>query len=127
MTYYVKLFNGIAGISGTYKDANDVDQTVYIAGGGAITPVPFEVLGLRGVIRAHDAGNLKIYSDSAATTEIVTFPNSPVAVPTTATTAVAGTVKKMPAQADTVAVDLAALKVDFNALLAKLRTAGILT
>jgi len=30
------------------------------------------------------------------------------------------------AQADTTAADLAALKVDFNALLAKLRTAGIL-
>jgi hypothetical protein len=30
------------------------------------------------------------------------------------------------AQVDTVAVDLAALKVDFNALLAKLRTAGVL-
>jgi hypothetical protein len=30
------------------------------------------------------------------------------------------------AQADTVAVDLAALKVDFNALLAKLRAAGII-
>ena len=30
------------------------------------------------------------------------------------------------AQADTTAVDLAALKVDFNALLAKLRTAGVI-
>lgn len=30
------------------------------------------------------------------------------------------------AQADTTAADLAALKVDFNALLAKLRTAGVL-
>lgn len=30
------------------------------------------------------------------------------------------------AQADTVAADLAALKVDFNALLAKLRTAGVI-
>lgn len=39
----------------------------------------------------------------------------------------AGTVKKQAAQVDTVAVDLAALKVDFNALLAKLRAAGVLT
>ncbi len=41
-----------------------------------------------------------------------------------------GTPKVIPnpaaAQADTTAVDLAALKVDFNALLAKLRTAGVL-
>lgn len=43
-----------------------------------------------------------------------------------ATTAVAGKVKQAVAQADTVAVDLTALKADFNALLAKLRTAGIL-
>lgn len=34
---------------------------------------------------------------------------------------------KQAAQADTVAADLAALKVDFNLLLAKLRLAGILT
>lgn len=37
------------------------------------------------------------------------------------------TVVKQAAQADTVAADLAALKVDFNALLAKLRSAGILS
>jgi hypothetical protein len=38
----------------------------------------------------------------------------------------AGTVKKAAAQVDTVAADLAALKVDFNLLLAKLRTAGVI-
>ena len=38
----------------------------------------------------------------------------------------ASTVKKAAAQPDTVAADLAALKVDFNALLAKLRTAGVI-
>lgn len=36
-------------------------------------------------------------------------------------------VKKQAAQADTVAADLAALKVDFNALLLKLKNAGILS
>lgn len=36
------------------------------------------------------------------------------------------TIQKQAAQADTTAADLAALKVDFNALLAKLRSAGIL-
>lgn len=127
MTYYAKLFNNIGSISATYKDANDADQTVVIAGGGAVTAIPFEVLSLPGVIRAHDAGNLKIYSDVGATTEITSFPNSPVGLPVAATTSTAGLVKKMPAQADTVAADLAALKVDFNALLAKLRTAGALT
>jgi hypothetical protein len=127
MTYYAKLFNNIGAISATYKDANDVDQTVVIAGGGVTTPIPFEVLGLPGVVRAHDAGNLKIYSDSAATVEITAFPNTSVDLPVAATTATAGLVKKMPAQVDSVAADITAMKVDFNALLAKLRTAGILT
>lgn len=36
-------------------------------------------------------------------------------------------VNKMPAQADTTAADLAALKVDHNALLAKLRAAGLMS
>lgn len=44
-----------------------------------------------------------------------------------ATTTTVGTVKKMPAQVDSVAADVPTLKTDFNALLAKLRTAGILT
>lgn len=44
-----------------------------------------------------------------------------------ATTAVAGTVKKMPTQANSTATDVAGLLADFNALLAKLRTAGILS
>lgn len=35
-------------------------------------------------------------------------------------------IKKQAVQADTVAADLAALKVDFNALLAKLRLAGVI-
>jgi len=44
-----------------------------------------------------------------------------------ATTTVAGIVKKTPAQADSVASTVAALVTDFNALLAKLRTAGIIS
>jgi len=43
-----------------------------------------------------------------------------------ATTVVIGGVKQAAAQADSVAVDVAAMVVDFNALLAKLRTAGVL-
>jgi hypothetical protein len=38
----------------------------------------------------------------------------------------AGTVKKAAAQADSVASTVAALVTDFNALLAKLRTAGVI-
>ena len=43
-----------------------------------------------------------------------------------ATTSVKGIVKQSVAQADSIATDVAGLKADFNALLAKLRTAGIL-
>lgn len=43
-----------------------------------------------------------------------------------ATTGRPGAVLQAALQADTVAADLAALKVDFNALLAKLRTAGVI-
>ena len=39
----------------------------------------------------------------------------------------ASTIKKQAAQADTTAADLAALKVDFNALLTKLRAAGVIS
>ena len=44
----------------------------------------------------------------------------------TPTATIRGGVLHQTAQADTTAADLAALKVDFNALLAKLRTAGVL-
>lgn len=37
-----------------------------------------------------------------------------------------GTTNQMPVQAATTAVDLAALKVDFNALLTKLKNAGLM-
>lgn len=43
-----------------------------------------------------------------------------------ATTSTAGVVKQAAVQADSVATDVAGLVTDFNALLAKLRTAGIL-
>jgi hypothetical protein len=54
-------------------------------------------------------------------------PDGTSAIPGAATTAVAGTVKKLPTQANSTATDVAGLVVDFNALLTKLRTAGILT
>lgn len=47
-------------------------------------------------------------------------------VPGAATTTTAGTVKQAAAQADSVATDVAGLVTDFNALLSKLRAAGVL-
>ncbi|HCQ7755519.1 head fiber protein [Citrobacter sp. 50677481] len=47
-------------------------------------------------------------------------------VPGAATTTTAGTVKQSAAQADSVATDVAGVVTDFNALLAKLRAAGVL-
>lgn len=49
-----------------------------------------------------------------------------VAQPVAATTTTAGVVKKMAPQVDSVAADVATLKTDFNALLAKARTAGLI-
>ncbi|EHM0714238.1 hypothetical protein JDT53_12605 [Escherichia coli] len=43
-----------------------------------------------------------------------------------ATTSVIGGVKKMAAQADSTATDVAGLVTDFNALLAKARAAGLI-
>lgn len=50
----------------------------------------------------------------------------PISADATASTTVAGSVKQAAAQADSVAADNTALRADFNALLAKLRTAGIM-
>ncbi len=47
--------------------------------------------------------------------------------PPAATTAAIGGVKQTPQQANSTASDVAGLVADFNALLAKLRTAGIVT
>lgn len=44
----------------------------------------------------------------------------------TATATKSGTVLQAPAQADSTAVDVAGLVIDFNAMLAKLRTAGVI-
>ncbi len=44
-----------------------------------------------------------------------------------ATTSVKGVVNRTPAQVNSAAADVATLVTDFNALLAKLRTAGIIT
>ncbi|MCQ4969162.1 head fiber protein [Atlantibacter hermannii] len=55
----------------------------------------------------------------------VTTPDDPVVVPA-ATTATIGGVKKMTNQANTTATDVAGLVTDFNALLTKLKAAGMM-
>jgi len=55
----------------------------------------------------------------------VTTPDDPVVVPP-ATTSTIGGVKKMTNQANTVATDVAGLVTDFNALLTKLKAAGMM-
>ena len=70
------------------------------------------------------------YSDGVTMMDINTFiyyvvKDGVVAMPI-ATSSTLGGVKQAVAQADSTATDVAGLKTDFNALLAKLRTAGIL-
>lgn len=60
------------------------------------------------------------------TLQIGTSSTTAMAGNRTPTLTIRGGVLQQAAQADTTAVDLAALKVDFNALLAKLRSAGVL-
>ncbi|WP_313021148.1 head fiber protein [Atlantibacter hermannii] len=55
----------------------------------------------------------------------VTTPDDPLVVPA-ATTSTIGGVKKMTNQANTTATDVAGLVTDFNALLAKLKAAGMM-
>lgn len=55
----------------------------------------------------------------------VSTPTDPVTIPTATTSAIGG-VKKMAAQADSTATDVAGLVADLNALLAKARTAGMM-
>lgn len=55
----------------------------------------------------------------------VSTPTDPVTIPA-ATTSTIGGVKKMAAQADSTATDVAGLVTDFNALLTKLKAAGMM-
>lgn len=55
----------------------------------------------------------------------VSTPTDPVTIPEATTSAIGG-VKKMAAQVDSTATDVAGLLADFNALLAKARTAGLM-
>ncbi len=74
--------------------------------------------------------------DAAAARAAIGAGTSSLAIGTTSTTAMAGNlaattaaiggVKKMAAQTDSTATDVAGLVTDFNALLAKARTAGLM-
>ncbi|MGI1245165.1 head fiber protein [Raoultella ornithinolytica] len=66
----------------------------------------------------------QVIHQSGKTVE-VSSPGDAVSVPA-ATTTTAGIVKQSAAQADSTATDAAGAVTDLNALLAKLRTAGIL-
>jgi hypothetical protein len=87
----------------------------YTAQGGEKTVIGGEIEILSG-------GKIKV--DAGATVE--GLQTSAYTLPTATTTKIGG-VKKAASQADSVAVDAAGLLTDFNALLAKLRTAGILS
>lgn len=58
---------------------------------------------------------------------LVVVGSLPVGSIPAATTAAIGGVKKLPAQVNSVATDAAGIVTDFNLLLGKLRTAGILS
>jgi hypothetical protein len=87
----------------------------YTAQGGEKTVIGGEIEILSG-------GKIKV--DAGATVE--GLQTSGYSLPAATTDALGG-VKKAASQADSVAEDAAGLVTDFNALLAKLRTAGILS
>ncbi|MNM10429.1 Head fiber protein [compost metagenome] len=101
-----------------FIDANGDPIDLGGGGSGSVTAADISdatTVG-RNVLKAADA--------AAARTAIGA--GTPYTLPA-ATTAVAGGIKKAVAQADSVATDAAGLVTDFNTLLAKLRTAGILS
>ncbi len=64
----------------------------------------------------------RVVAQNGSTTTVPSISDVPVA----ATTTTAGIVKKMASQADSTATDVAGLVADFNALLAKARTSGLM-
>lgn len=71
----------------------------------------------------------RVIAQSGSTVEVATMDDvsgGGYVLPAATTSAIGG-VKKMPAQADSTATDAAGVVTDLNALLAKLRTAGILS
>lgn len=70
----------------------------------------------------------RVIAQSGSTVEVATMDDvsgGGYVLPAATTSAIGG-VKKMAAQADSTATDVAGLLTDFNALLAKARTAGLM-
>ncbi|MGX1958438.1 head fiber protein [Serratia proteamaculans] len=103
---------GASGVPVTVADMSD------IAGGGDITSSQ--------ITDATTVGKAVLTATDAAAARTAIGAGAPYTLPA-ATTSVNGGVKKMPAQADSTATDAAGAVTDFNALLAKLRTAGLLS
>lgn len=90
------------------------------SGGGSSTVTAADITDATAV------GRSVLKATDAATARTALGAGTPYTLPA-ATTAANGGVKKAVAQTDSVATDAAGLVTDFNALLAKLRTAGILS
>lgn len=88
-----------------------------IAGGGNITSSQ--------ITDATTVGKSVLTAADAAAARTAIGAGAPYTLPA-ATTAANGGVKKMVAQADSTATDVAGLLADFNAFLAKARTAGMM-
>ncbi|QIC89616.1 hypothetical protein F0336_14135 [Serratia liquefaciens] len=102
---------GASGVPVTVADMSDV-------AGGDITSSQ--------ITDATTVGKSVLTAADAAAARTAIGAGTPYTLPA-ATTSVNGGVKKMPAQADSTATDAAGVVTDLNALLAKLRTAGILS
>ncbi|WP_447867536.1 head fiber protein [Rahnella bonaserana] len=88
-----------------------------ISGGGSITSSQ--------ITDATTVGKSVLTAADAATARTAIGAGTPYTLPA-ATTSVTGGVKKMATQADSTATDVPGLLADFNALLAKARTAGLM-
>lgn len=92
---------------------------------GSIKVLPVDVALRDGFQRAWAAGDVIVSLSPTMTPTITSVPASETAG-ADATTATAGNVKQAAAQANSTATDVAGVVADFNALLAKLRAAGII-
>lgn len=102
---------GASGVPVTVADMSD------IAGGGNITSSQ--------ITDATTVGKSVLTATDAAAARTAIGAGTPYTLPA-ATTSVNGGIKKMAAQADSTATDVAGLLADFNAYLAKARAAGLM-
>lgn len=102
---------GASGVPVTAATLSD------ISGGGNVTSSQ--------ITDATTVGKAVLTAADAATARTAIGAGTPYTLPA-ATTSVNGGVKKMAAQVDSTATDVAGLLADFNAILAKARTAGLM-